>query len=64
MKEFFEKVKKFIAEWAIEIGFAVLGLVLLFVPFNPYPLKAFGFGMFFASVLNPFIKYIVEKNKK
>ena len=64
MKEFFDKVKEFVQKWFIEIGFVALSFLLLFLPFTPYPLNTYGFGMFMATILNPLIKYIIRENKK
>ena len=60
MKKFLDFIKK----WIVEIGFIVVGLLLLFLPFIPYALKTFGFGIFVATILNPLIKHIIKSNTK
>jgi hypothetical protein len=56
------KVVEFIKKHLVEVGFIALSLLLLFLPFTPYALKTFGFGIFFATLLNPLIKYIIKRN--
>lgn len=58
------KVLDFLKKWIVEIGFVVVGLLLLFLPFTPYALKTFGFGIFFATILNPVVKHIIESSEK
>lgn len=58
------KVLDFLKKWIVEIGFTVVGLLLLFLPFTPYALKTFGFGIFVATILNPVIKHIIKSNTK
>lgn len=57
-------IVEFLKKWIVEIGLAVVGSLLLFLPFTPYALKTFGFGIFFATILNPLVKHIIESNKK
>jgi hypothetical protein len=56
------KVIEFIKKHLVEVGFIALSLLLLFLPSTPYALKTFGFGIFFATLLNPLIKYIIKRN--
>jgi hypothetical protein len=56
------KVIEFIKKHLVEVGFIALSLLLLFLPFTPYALKTFGFGIFFATLLNQLIKYIIKRN--
>ncbi len=57
-----KKVVEFLKKHLVEVGFIALSLLLLFLPFTPYALKTFGFGIFFATLLNPLIKYIIKRN--
>ena len=58
------KFLDFLKKWIVEIGLIAVGLLLLFLPFTPYALKTFGFGAFFATLLNPLIKHIIKSNTK
>lgn len=58
------KILDFVKKWIVEGGFVVVGSLLLFLPFTPYALKTFGFGVFVATILNPVIKHIIESNTK
>lgn len=58
------KILDFLKKWAVEGGFIVVSLLLLFLPFTPYALKTFGFGMFFATLLNPLVKHIIDSQRK
>lgn len=58
------KVVEFLKKNIVEIGFIAVSLLLLFLPFTPYALKTFGFGIFFATLLNPLIKHIIKSNTK
>lgn len=59
-----KKILDFLKTWVVEIGFIAVGLLLLFLPFTPYALKTFGFGIFFATLLNPLVKHIIKSNTK
>lgn len=58
------KILDFLKKWAVEGGFIAVGLLLLFLPFTPYPLKTFGFGLFFTSLGTPLIKHIINSQRK
>ena len=53
----------FLKKWIVEVGFTVFALLLMFLP-TPLPVRTFGFGIFFTTILNPLVKYIIESNKK
>ena len=55
------KVVEFLRKNIVEIGFIALSLLLLFLPV-PLPIRTFGFGLCFATVLNPLVKYIIKRN--
>lgn len=59
-----KKIVEFLKKWAVEGGFIAVSLLLLFLPFTPYALKTFGFGIFFATLLNPLIKHIIDSQRK
>lgn len=56
------KVIEFIKKYSVEVSFVVVALLLLFLPYTPYALKTFCFGIFFATLLDPLIKYIIKRN--
>lgn len=57
-----KKIIVFLKKWIVEVDFIAVALLLLFLPFTPYALKTFGFGIFLATLLNPLVKYIIKRN--
>lgn len=55
------KILDFLKKWAVEGGFIAVGLLLLFLP-TPLPVRTFGLGLLFSTVLNPLVKYIIKRN--
>lgn len=58
-----KKVIEFLKKWIVEIGFVAVSFLLMFIPAIPVAIKTFGFGLLFATIANPLIKYIIEINK-
>lgn len=56
-----KKILNFIKKWIVEIGFVAVALLLIFLPV-PLPIRVFGLGLLFATVLNPLVKYIIKRN--
>ena len=59
-----KKVLEFLKKWPVEGGFIAVSLLFLFLPFTSYALKTFYFGIFFATLLNPLIKHIINSQRK
>lgn len=56
-----KKVVEFLKKNVVELGFIAVSLLLLFLP-TPLPVRTFGLGLLFSTVLNPLVKYIIKRN--
>lgn len=58
-----DKILGFLKSYVTEIGFVLFALLLMFLP-TPIPIRTFGFGIFFATICNILVKYIIKINTK